>query len=89
MTIGDMIEVLNDVPEGTSLDEWLSMPFVVEIGNRLIEIEEHHLDIDVMEAEDDEDSDEGEMSFIISPEALPPLDDEEEGVFTYPSINLN
>ena len=89
MTIADMLEVLNDVPEGMSLDEWLSMPFVVEIGNRLIEIEEHHLDIDGMEAEDEEDSDEDVLAFIISPEALPPLDDEEEGFFTYPSINLN
>ena len=89
MTIGDMIEILNDVPEGITLDEWMGMPFMVEIGQRVIEVEDYQLDIDGVKEPDEEDSDDDVVAFIISPEALPPLDDEEDGFFSSPIINLN
>ena len=93
MTVGEMLEVLNEVPEGMLLSEWLDMPFLIDVGDKLIEVEMHQLDIDSVGDSNEDDADydaaDDEMAFIICPFALPPLDDEEEGFFTFPSINLN
>lgn len=87
MTIGEVLEMLNDVPEGFTLDEWTSLPFMVEIGTQLIEVQPYQVDIDVMDKADEDDD--NEVAFIVSPLLPPPLDEEEDGFFEYPSINLN
>ena len=89
MTIGEVISILNDVPEGFELEEWLEMPFMIEVKNELIEVEDYHISVSEIDFIDGEDAegDYEDVAFIISPNALPPLD--EDGFFSSPAISLN